>query len=84
MSGSSETLEKSAFSRARHWRDLNRRQQIGVLVGAMVQITLAVTAWTDLAKRPASRVNGAKGIWAVIIGVNFLGPIAYFTAGQRR
>jgi hypothetical protein len=84
MSGSPDVVEKSALSRARHWRDLSRRQQIAVVVGAMVQITLAVTAWTDLAKRPASRVNGAKGIWAVIIGVNFLGPIAYFSAGRRR
>ena len=84
MSGSPDVIEKSALSRARHWKDLSRRQQIAAVVGAIVQITLAVTAWTDLAKRPASRVNGAKGIWAVIIGVNFLGPIAYFSAGRRR
>jgi len=67
----------------RSWSDLSERQQTAVLVGASVQLSLAATAWCDLARRPASLVNGHKAVWAGIIGVNFLGPIAYFTWGRR-
>jgi len=52
-------------------------------MAACVQISLAVTAWTDLARRPADDVDGPKALWAVVIGVNFVGPIAYFTIGRR-
>ncbi|TFD29621.1 PLDc N-terminal domain-containing protein [Cryobacterium cryoconiti] len=79
-----EDVEKPGRFRARHWRDLSRGRQIAVLVGAAVQITLAATAWIDLAKRPAGTVNGSKRLWAAIIGVNYVGPIAYFLAGRRR
>jgi hypothetical protein len=68
----------------RRWADLTDRQKTLVLVGASVQLSLAATAWTDLARRPASQVNGSKALWAAVIGVNFLGPIAYFTRGIRR
>lgn len=68
----------------RRWADLTDRQKTLVLVGASVQLSLAATAWTDLARRPASQVNGSKALWAAVIGVNFLGPIAYFTCGIRR
>ena len=68
---------------ARSWSELTERQQTAILVGVSVQISLAATAWADLAKRPAALVNGRKGVWAAIIGVNFLGPIAYFILGRR-
>lgn len=70
--------------RKRQWRDLSRGQRIAFLVGAAVQITLAVTAWRDLARRPANAVNGPKRLWAAIIGINYAGPIAYFIVGRRR
>ncbi len=68
---------------ARSWSELTERQQTAILVGASVQLSLAATAWSDLAKRPPGLVNGRKGVWAAIIGVNFLGPIAYFILGRR-
>ncbi|HEY5515332.1 MAG TPA: PLDc N-terminal domain-containing protein [Pengzhenrongella sp.] len=52
-------------------------------MAAAVQFALAVAAWVDLATRPANRVNGRKAVWAALIGVNFVGPIAYFTQGRR-
>ncbi|MHA6781925.1 hypothetical protein ACVGOW_13160 [Pseudonocardia saturnea] len=70
--------------RAPRWKDLSDRQQTAVLVAASVQLSLAATAWTDLATRPAELVNGRKALSAVVIGVNFLGPIAYFVWGKRR
>lgn len=72
------------MEKARRWSDLTPQQQVWAVVTGAVQLALAVTAWRDLAKRPASRVNGKKGMWAVIIGVNFIGPIAYFAFGRRR
>ncbi|MFD5246109.1 PLD nuclease N-terminal domain-containing protein [Amycolatopsis sp. NPDC058340] len=54
---------------------------LGFLAG--VQVTLAVVAWTDLAMRPAAEIRGSKRRWALIIAVNFAGPIAYLTWGRR-
>jgi hypothetical protein len=70
--------------RTRRWDELTDRQQTLLLVAASVQLSLAATAWADLARRPAELVNGRKGVWAVAIGVNVLGPVAYFARGRRR
>lgn len=51
---------------------------------ASLQVSLGLTAWTDLALRPAGRVNGRKGPWAALIAVSFLGPALYFTRGVHR
>ena len=66
------------------WSDLTKGQQTAVLVAGSVQLSLAATAWADLARRPASEVNGSKAKWAAIIAVNFVGPIAYLTRGRVR
>ncbi len=55
-----------------------------MLTLASVQLSLAATAWADLATRPAARVNGSKTRWALVIAVNFVGPLAYFRWGRRR
>ncbi len=54
-----------------------------MLVLASVQLSLAASAWADLATRPAEKVNGNKLKWALIIAVNFVGPISYFRKGRR-
>ena len=54
-----------------------------VLTLASVQLSLAATAWADLATRPAEKVNGSKGKWALITLINFVGPIWYFRKGRR-
>ncbi|TFC31881.1 PLDc_N domain-containing protein [Cryobacterium sp. MDB1-18-2] len=71
-------------ARKRAWSDLSPREQTGVLVAGSVQLALAATAWADLVKRPAALVNGPKLLWAAIIGLNFIGPIAYFVCGRRK
>ena len=68
----------------KRWRDLSPRQQTAILVAASVQLSLAATAWVDLARRPAALVRGPKPLWAAAIAVNVAGPIAYFVAGRRR
>ncbi|WP_239155436.1 PLD nuclease N-terminal domain-containing protein [Amycolatopsis sp. FDAARGOS 1241] len=50
----------------------------------MIQIALTATAWWDLAHRRADQVRGPKTVWAVIIVVNFAGPLAYFRWGRLR
>lgn len=67
----------------KRWADLSRRERTAVLVLASVQISLATSAWIDLARRPATLVRGPKPAWALGIAVNFVGPIAYFTVGRR-
>ena len=69
--------------RTQRWSELSDRQQTALLTLASVQLSLSATAWADLVTRPAALVNGRKGVWAAVIGVNFLGPIAYFARGLR-
>jgi len=65
------------------WSDLSPRSKTVILTLASVQISLAATAWADLASRPSDQVNGSKAKWAAIIAINFFGPFAYFRWGRR-
>jgi hypothetical protein len=65
------------------WADLTDRQRTIVLTLASIQLSLAATAWADLARQPADQVNGRKAVWAAIIAVNFVGPLSYFRWGRR-
>jgi hypothetical protein len=67
----------------RRWEDLSPRQQTLVLVAGSIQLALAATAWTDLATRTADEVNGRKSLWALLIAVNWVGPLAWFRWGRR-
>ena len=68
----------------RRWNELSGGQQAAVLTLASVQLSLAATAWADLATRAAGQVNGSKVRWAFVIAINFFGPLAYFRWGRRR
>jgi hypothetical protein len=68
----------------RKWSELTDKQRALLLVAASVQVSLAVSAWADLADRPASEVNGSKARWAAIIAVNVVGPLSYFRWGRKR
>lgn len=67
----------------RRWADLSTTERASVATMALVQLALAVTAWVDLARRPAAEVNGSKRVWGLVIGLNFVGPLAYFARGRR-
>ena len=66
----------------RRWQDLSHRQRTTLVVSSIVQFTLAGAAWWDLARRPASGVRGPKWSWALLIGINFVGPLSYFRWGR--
>jgi len=68
--------EKQRFS------ELDPLRKTATVVGAIVQVSLAAVAWRDLALRPADSVRGRKGVWAAVIAVNYVGPLAYFTYGR--
>ena len=76
-------MSRNLLSR-RWWRDLTRWQKTALSVSAAVQFGLAAAAWTDLARRAPVQVRGPKWRWAVLIAVNYAGPIAYFRWGRRR
>ena len=67
----------------KRWNDLTDTQKTVLLTLISVQVSLAATAWADLASRPAAKVQGSKGKWAAIIAINFIGPTLYFTRGRR-
>jgi hypothetical protein len=71
------------LTRTRTWSDLTDRQRTALLVAMSVQVSLALTAWVDLARRPAAEVKGSRARWAAIIAVNFVGPVSYFRWGRR-
>jgi hypothetical protein len=68
---------------ARRWQDLTPAQQTVVLVLGSIQLSLAATAWADLATRPAEEVNGSKARWAAVIAISWFGPFAWFRWGRR-
>lgn len=69
---------------ARTWQELSSGQRAAALTLASVQLSLAVSAWVDLARRPADQVNGRKATWAAVIAINVVGPVLYFVKGRRR
>jgi hypothetical protein len=69
--------------RSRRWDESSPQSKVLVMLLTAVQVSLAVSAWTDLAQRPAEQVNGRKSRWAAIIAINFIGPLLYFTRGRR-
>ena len=68
----------------KRWSDLTDAEKTAILIAASVQLSLAATAWIDLARRPRELVRGPKPLWAAAIAVNFVWPISYFAVGRRR
>lgn len=65
------------------WSDLSDGQKIGVIVGAVLQFGLLAAALWDLAHRSADEVRGDRRIWAGVVFINWIGPLAYFTVGRK-
>jgi hypothetical protein len=66
----------------RKWSEMTESQKGIAIVTVAVQLTMAVFAWRDLARRSNDEVRGPKWRWAVAIGANFFGPIAYYRRGR--
>ncbi len=48
-----------------------------------VQITLAVLAWRDMARRTDDQVRGPKRFWRVFVAINPGNSVAYWLIGRR-
>ena len=68
----------------RKWKEMTPGQRALILTAAPIQLSLAATAFTDLARRPADQVRGKKIAWVPVIMLNTIGPIIYFAFGVRR
>jgi hypothetical protein len=69
------------------WSELSPTARRLIIAGATVEGALKTIALIDLARRPPSRVQGSKKVWALAITfVNSAGavPMAYFLRGRRR
>ena len=69
---------------SKRWSDMSGAQRASVLGLGSLQLLLAIRAWIDLARRPATAVNGRKPVWAAVIAVNWVGPLSYFRWGRRK
>lgn len=49
-----------------------------------MEVVLTTVALIDLARRPRESVRGPKALWALGMGVQPIGPIAYLLVGRRR
>ena len=66
------------------WSELSTARKTFIVVAATVQITLALCAWFDLARRPADQVRGSKKRWVPIIAMNTVGPLSYCAFGRKK
>ena len=47
------------------------------------ELALTVIALVDLVKRPREQVRGPKGLWALGVFIQPVGPIAYLAWGRH-
>lgn len=66
----------------KHWNEMTKVAQWRIAILGIIQLGLQFVALRDLIKRPASEVNGSKGIWAAASFLNFVGPTAYLAFGR--
>lgn len=69
--------------RRKEWNALPRRQKAALIAAATVQVSLLAGALYDLYHRPARRIRGPKKLWAGLVFINFIGPLAYFLVGRK-
>jgi len=67
----------------RRWRDYTPAQRAGLVAFGALEVGLAAAAWADLARRDQAEVRGRKWVWALVIAINIVGPLAYFRWGRH-
>jgi len=67
----------------RHWADLSGPEKAGIIALSTVQFGLLGAALWDLGHRTADEVRGDRRMWAGLVFVNWIGPLAYFTLGRK-
>lgn len=65
------------------WSELSPRAKTGVIVGGLIELILTTVAARDLKSRSKVDVRGPKVLWAALLMIQPIGPIAYLVAGRR-
>lgn len=69
--------------RNRKWSELTPAQKTVMLTLISVEVSLTATALVDLVRRPADQVHGRKGVWALALFVQPVGPVAYLWTHRK-
>jgi hypothetical protein len=67
----------------KRWADFSAFQKTAIIVGGAMEIGLLAIGLWDLAHRKAEEVRGDRRLWAGLMFVNWVGPIAYFAYGRK-
>lgn len=67
----------------RKWADMSPAQKTVMLTLISVEVSLTATALVDLVRRPADQVHGRKGVWALALFVQPVGPVAYLWTHRK-
>ncbi len=71
------------MARKKSWSEFSSGKKALMVVASIVQISLTVAGYRDLAKRSDDEVEGSKLAWGVAMLANWVGPIAYFAKGRK-
>ena len=74
---------KPAARARRRWRDYSPAERASLVALGALEVGLAAAAWADLARRDQAEVRGRKWVWALVIAINIVGPLAYFRWGRH-
>lgn len=66
------------------WKEMSPSGKAGMIVTAIMQVSLLVAAQRDISRRPAELINGPKAAWRAASFINFIGPMGYFVFGRKR
>ncbi|WP_430929398.1 hypothetical protein [Pseudarthrobacter phenanthrenivorans] len=66
------------------WKEMSPSGRAGIIITAIVQVSLLVAAQRDISRRPAALINGPKAAWRAASFINFIGPMGYFVFGRKR
>jgi hypothetical protein len=67
----------------KRWADLSAAQQLGIIIVGTIQVSLLAAGLWDLAHRTPAEVRGDRRLWAGVMFINWIGPIAYFAYGRK-
>lgn len=70
--------------RKKRWADMSACQKMGIIVMGTIQFGLLAGGLWDLAHRTADEVRGDRRLWAGLMFVNWIGPLAYFGYGRKK
>lgn len=76
-------MTREVLVQKKKWSELSSTEQTVILTLASVELALTATAAADLAFRPPAEVHGKKAVWALVLFVQPIGPIAYLWAHRR-